>query len=429
MADSDADLLHETISEFLWAANYVVDHAWHGEYKTTSKAELQRETYADVRAETRLQANLVQNARNKAADAVQSVVARWKQGDYASKPHFTAPTLVYDKRCATFNDDHATLSTVEGRITADYVLPDGNRETPHSEYLFDDDYEVTGGELHFRDGEFYLHVRTKADVESETADDGNDGHSTVLGVDLGIENVAVTSTGTFWNGSELNHWHREFEKRRGSLQQRGTRAAHETIQSVGRTETGRYDHFLHTVSKELVAEAVETGCDVIAFEDLAGIRERMPRANKFHAWAFRRLFEYVEYKAEVVDISVEQVSPAYTSQRCSKCGTTLRENRQTQERFCCQKCGYEVNADYNAAKNIGLKHLRSAQKSSDGGAPVNVRLNRGTLNVNGKYEPAAVGGQNGSPRESPTLNGANGDSAERSSADHSSGPSAREKKP
>ena len=132
---------------------------------------------------------------------------------------------------------------------AEYVLPDEGRGTPHSEYLFNDDTEATGGELHSRDGEFYLHVPIKADVEFETTDDGDDGHSTVLGVDLGIETVAVTSTGTFWNGSEVNHWHREFEKRRGSLQQCGTRAAHETIQSVGRTETGRYDHFLHTVSK------------------------------------------------------------------------------------------------------------------------------------------------------------------------------------
>ncbi|MFW5911619.1 MAG: RNA-guided endonuclease InsQ/TnpB family protein [Halolamina sp.] len=411
VADGDADLLHETISEFLWAANYVVDHAWQGEYKTTSKAELQRETYEDVRAETRLQANLVQNARNKAADAVQGVVARWKHGDYAGKPHFTTPTLVYDRRCATFNDDHATLSTVEGRITAEYVLPDESRETPHSEYLFTDDYEVTGGEVHYRDGEFYLHVRTKADVEFETAEEGNDEHNTVLGVDLGIENVAVTSTGTFWNGSELNHWHREFGKRRASLQQRGTRAAHETIQSVGRIETGRYDHFFHSVSKELVAEAVENDCNVIAFENLTGIRERMPNAKKFHAWAFRRLFEYVEYKAEVVGISVERVSAAYTSQRCSKCGFTHKENRPTsdgQDRFECLKCGYAPHADYNAAKNIGLKHLRSAQKSSGGGAPVNVRLNRGTLNVNGEYSSACEG-QNGSPCESPTLNKANGE--------------------
>ncbi|KAB7519098.1 transposase, partial [Halosegnis rubeus] len=42
------------------------------------------------------------------------------------------------------------------------------------------------------------------------------------------------------------------------------------------------------------------------------------------------------------------------------------------------------------------------------GAPVDVRLNRGMLNVNGEYEPAYEG-QNGSPRESPTLNEANGE--------------------
>jgi putative transposase len=54
----------------------------------------------------------------------------------------------------------------------------------------------------------------------------------------------------------------------------------------------------------------------------------------------------------VVGISVKQVTPEYTSQRCSKCGTTLNENRITRERFCCRKCGYEVNADYNAVAGL-----------------------------------------------------------------------------
>ena len=40
----DAALLHETVAEFLRAANHVVDHSWQGEYKTTSKAQLQEET-------------------------------------------------------------------------------------------------------------------------------------------------------------------------------------------------------------------------------------------------------------------------------------------------------------------------------------------------------------------------------------------------
>ena len=44
---------------------------------------------------------------------------------------------------------------------------------------------------------------------------------------------------------------------------------------------------------------------MIAFENLTGIRERMPNAKKFHTWAFRRLFEYVEYKAEMFGISTK----------------------------------------------------------------------------------------------------------------------------
>jgi len=58
---------------------------------------------------------------------------------------------------------------------------------------------------------------------------------------------------------------------------------------------------------------------------------------------------------------VEQVEPNHTSQRCSRtdCGFTHPNNRQG-EHFECQKCGYEVNADYNAAKNIGLRYASKA---------------------------------------------------------------------
>lgn len=105
-ADStDAALLEDTIEEFLWAAQYVTDHAFQGEYVTTSKTTLNDETYDDVRDATQLHSNHVQSARNKAADACISVVERWKQGKKASKPHFTSPHLVYEARTATFYDE------------------------------------------------------------------------------------------------------------------------------------------------------------------------------------------------------------------------------------------------------------------------------------------------------------------------------------
>ena len=178
----------------------------------------------------------------------------------------------------------------------------------------------------------------------------------------------------FWNGGYLNHRRRE--------------SAHRTIEQIGDRETRWVEDYLHRISKALVQEAVAHGCSTIVFEALTDIRDRMPGAKKFHAWAFRRLYDYTAYKAEEYGVETVQVDPAYTSQRCSHCGTTLRENRPSQAKFRCQKCGYEVQADYNAAKNIGFRYLRAGQKSPRGGATRHLALKSGTLNVNGEYLPA-----------------------------------------
>jgi putative transposase len=53
---------------------------------------------------------------------------------------------------------------------------------------------------------------------------------------------------------------------------------------------------------------------------------------------------------------VEKVNPAYTSQRCSRCGTVDREARESQAAFRCRSCGYRANADHNAARNIAAGH-------------------------------------------------------------------------
>lgn len=36
----------------------------------------------------------------------------------------------------------------------------------------------------------------------------------------------------------------------------------------------------------------------------------------------------------------------------NRCGHIDKENRQTQEKFKCTKCGFELNADHNASINI-----------------------------------------------------------------------------
>ena len=397
--DEYHDDLHETANQFRYCANQASDYCWDNtnyENCVTSNSKARDALYDRLKDETDLNANLVQEAIRRAVHAVKSGVDRWKNGKRTNKPAFTSWSIVFDKRSATFYRNKISLATVNGRVEFEFELPAGS-PTPYEEYVLSEVYEFRTSTLQYDQAsdEFYFHVTTrKVDddgeaVEIEVSDDT--GHQTVLGIDLGVNSLAVASTGTFWSGDEYDHWIHEFEKRRAEMQQRGTQAAHNALLRLGKRERAWRKQYIHTVANEIVAEAVEYECDVIVFEDLTDIRERLPSADWHHVWAFRRLVEYVAYKAPEEGVSVEQVDPDHTSQRCSHtdCGFTHEDNRDGQQ-FECLKCGYEVNADYNGAKNIALRYmrkrthsLRSSPTSGNADAPVDVRITGGTLNSNG----------------------------------------------
>lgn len=119
--------LKETFYQFKKACQYVADVGWHAdEYVVTSKTELHELTYDDVRASTDLPANHVQAARNLSAEALKGCVERMKNGEKTSKPRFTSNVVRYDARTITYKNGSCTLATVNGRVEAEYVLPDGD---------------------------------------------------------------------------------------------------------------------------------------------------------------------------------------------------------------------------------------------------------------------------------------------------------------
>ena len=171
---------------------------------------------------------------------------------------------------------------------------------------------------------------------------------------------------------------------RAGLQQTGTRSAHRTLEQSSSREPRYVRDVLHRASNALIDEALHYDCDVIAFEDLTYIRDRTG-ASWGHKWAFRTLYEQVEYKAEAVSVSVKQVGSAYTSKRCAECGFTADENRPTRNDFRCQKCASEANADYNAAKNIGMRYVRRGQQSSRRTGNSQLALKSGTVTPSGGF--------------------------------------------
>ena len=313
---------------------------------------------------------------------------------------------MYDKRSATFNDDHATLSTPNGRVTAEYVLPPENEreDTPFGRYYESDNWNASSATLQYDENEatFYLHVTLKNPdyrsdgterQESESCDDVPE-NGVVLGVDLNVTGAfAVTSTGEFIGSADLlTHKRDQYEQRRARLQQTGTRSAHLTIQSIGSQFSEWSLDWLHNRANDLIEEAGDADVDGIIFEDLTHIRESVANGSKFKQWAYAKFVELVEYKVESTELFVDFVNPAYTSQRCSYCGYTHEDNRDDKQ-FECQSCGYEVNADYNAGKNIANRYcgyIHRGQKSRGGWATSQLALKSGTLTVNGDYTPAEL---------------------------------------
>jgi len=310
------------------------------------------------------------------------------------------------QRSATFNDDHATLSTPNGRVTVEYVLPpkEEREETPLGRYYGSDDWDASSATLQYdeQDDTFYLHVTLKnpdykvGGTERQEAGSRDDTreNGVVLGVDLNVTGTfAVTSTGEFIGSADyLTHKRDEYERRRGRLQQTGTRSAHLTIQSIGSRFSDWSLDWLHNRANDLIAEARDADVDGIIFEKLDHIRENIANGSKFQQWAYAKFVELVEYKVESTALFVDTVTPAYTSQRCSHCGFTHEDNRDDKQ-FACQDCGYEVNADYNAAKNIAVRYcgyIHRGQKSRGGWGTSQLALKSGTLNMNGDYTPTEL---------------------------------------
>lgn len=196
----------------------------------------------------------------------------------------------------------------------------------------------------------------------------------IMGIDIGKNVPAVLAINEDeWyrsfvgDGSEIRNYTNMIADRRRRLQ-RSLRVTGQGNSGHGRKkklqkldEIGRKIHNFketknHIWSRFIVNEAVKNGCGTIQMEDLSGVTEN----NTFlKDWTFHSLQTKIEQKAKEYNIQVVKVKPHYTSQRCSKCGSIDKSNRETQERFKCTICDYEINADLNAAKNLAMKDVEN----------------------------------------------------------------------
>ena len=179
-----------------------------------------------------------------------------------------------------------------------------------------------------------------------------------LGIDIGIVKPIVCSDGKqFGSGRYIKHKKIEFGKKRARNQK--------LKDQITLKQSNWTNDLNHKLSRELIDYCLLQNVNVLGLEALKGGHLANKRFRRY-TWAFKDLLNKITYKARDAGLKVVEVDPAYTSQRCHKCGSISKENRQSQSLYNCGKCTLISNADLNAAKNIQyLSVLNGSQCESD----------------------------------------------------------------
>jgi putative transposase len=341
--------------------------------------ELHKRTYYPLRAQyPDLPAQLVCAARVKATEAVKSALT-WKvkkEQAYPKKveqakkqgkpipafkpvrcPHSEIAAIRYDQRSYWVKWDTMTcsLATIDGRIELPFLVP-----AHLVQYV---GYQVCSADLCSRRGRYTLHIVVSIPEPALPPT------TIVVGVDLGLGRPAVTSARQFLGEKYWKEQERRTFRMIRKLQAKGSRSAKRHLKKLsGKQFRRRRDHD-HILSKRLV-QKTPPGATIV-LENLKNIRDtsKLGRGKKdspkrdnkrrLHSWSFAQLYSFVEYKAQARGIRVVKIDPRHTSQTCSRCGHQARNNRRSQSVFHCRSCGYQLNADLNAALNIREKYLAS----------------------------------------------------------------------
>ena len=232
-------------------------------------------------------------------------------------------------------------------------------------------------------GKWYVSIQTEREVPEPVHPS-----QSVVGIDMGIARFA-----TFSDGSSIRPLHsfRKHEKKLAKLQRKLAKRVKFSanwqklkarIQRLHRKIANVRNDFLHKATT-----AISKNHAVVVIEDLtvrnmsrsaSGTLETPGKNVRAKAGLNKSIldqgwFEFrrqLAYKLAWPGGNLLVIPPQYTSQTCSRCGCVDKQNRQTQAKFKCMICGFECNADHNAALNIlAAGHVVSACGAGRAQAP------------------------------------------------------------
>ena len=193
-------------------------------------------------------------------------------------------------------------------------------------------------------------------------------HTKPIGIDVGLTNLAVDSTGkkyeTLKPSYNLHHRMRVLQKKM-ARQIIGSNRREETRKQIARLyhkiENIRANHLHQTTHKIL-----EKKPSLIAIEDLnvIGMMKNHRLARSLADVSLGELHRQLKYKQIWSGGKVVEIDRFYPSTKtCSKCGYINEDIKLNTRTWECPRCGVKHDRDVNASRNILSQGMASVEKT------------------------------------------------------------------
>jgi len=187
------------------------------------------------------------------------------------------------------------------------------------------------------------------------------------GVDRNLRNLTVGNDDRihYYNISETMRIAKVTTRIISSFKRDDIRIRKAIASKYGRRRACRTKHILHSVTKKIIAAAVQEKT-AIALENIRGIRSLYRKGNgqglkyrgRMNQWSFGEVQRQIEYKARWVGLPVVRLSKCETrtsSVTCPRCGKRLQSDKRLKRKLWCEKCRMVMDRDRVAAINLARR--------------------------------------------------------------------------
>jgi putative transposase len=183
-----------------------------------------------------------------------------------------------------------------------------------------------------------------------------------VGVDLGINHLAILSTGEIFDGAKS---YKEYEYKLGRMQYLNR---HKKVGSnnyrKAQIQIARLHRKISNIRKDTlhkITTYISKNHAIIGIEDLnvSGMLANGKLSKAIADMGFYEFRRQLEYKTQLYASKLVVVDRFYPSSKtCSNCGEKKSSLLLSQRRFQCDNCGFECDRDLNAAINLSQEAAR-----------------------------------------------------------------------